>query len=83
MDAIKTPIYATTFLLFTLALAPFFGVPDVAIIVVTALSPLVVIWMVVRVLKDGTAPTQHFSDQFYEDYAAKRITERAVNEEAL
>ena len=36
-------------------------------------SPVVIIWMVVRILKDGTPSEKTFDEYFYEDVNEKRI----------
>ncbi|MGB0430537.1 MAG: hypothetical protein ACPGLV_08695 [Bacteroidia bacterium] len=79
MKPIKTPILITTLYLMIHSIAPQLGIPDVVIIASWALSPLLVIWLVVRVLKDGIESKQTFDEHFYEDVKSVRVKAEATN----
>lgn len=72
MKNIKFPVYFTTFLLFAYAAAANLGAPDWIIVSIYSASPFLVIWMAIRVLKDGEESTKTFDEYFYEDYDYKR-----------
>lgn len=67
MKPIRLPIIVATVFLFWHSICPFIGVPDSIIALQFMLSPLVVIWLVIGVLKYGEPSQKKFSDQFYED----------------
>jgi len=73
MEKIKWPILlATGYLLLYTATAQL----EAAIqwtILLFSLSPLPVIWMVWRVLRDGTPSNFTFKERFYEDYHYERV----------
>ena len=73
MRPIKLPILFTTVFLMFHTISPYLGVPEKVIIASWALSPLVVIWMVIRVLKDGIASQRTFEEYFYDDREIKRV----------
>ncbi len=82
MDKLQYPITATTiFVIFYNAL-PWLGATDTLIVTIFAVAPLPVIWMIVRILKDGTPSPQTWDEYFYEDHAYRRNgqeeTERAA-----
>ncbi len=79
MQPVKLPLLISTLYLLLHTIAPFLGIPDVVIIASWALSPLLVVWMVYRVLKDGFASTQTFDEHFYEDVESARVKAQAVN----
>ena len=60
-------IFASLYLLFY-TISPYIGVPDDAIILMFTLSPLLVIWMVIGVLKYGEPSTKTWEEgHWYED----------------
>lgn len=73
MEKIKWPILlATVYLVVYTATAQL----DAAIrwtILLFSLSPIPVIWMVWRVLRDGTPSNFTFTERFYEDYHYERV----------
>lgn len=83
MKRIHFPIFLATLYVVIYQLSPYMGFTENAIISMFVLSPVVVIWMVVRVLKDGEPSTKTFTDHFYEDYAYRRIPVREACEEEL
>lgn len=72
MQRIHLPIFLATLFVLVYNLSPYMGFSDNAITAMFLVSPLVVIWMVIRVLKDGQPSTQSFTEHFYEDYAYTR-----------
>ena len=73
MKNIRFPIYyATAYLAIYVLCLETMGMNSM-VLILFGLSPLVVIWMVYRVLKDGEPSEKHFEQHFYEDYAYERI----------
>jgi membrane protein implicated in regulation of membrane protease activity len=73
MEKIKTPILLATLYLLIYTLVSFIpGLPALAVLLFS-LSPIVVIWMVYRVLKDGEPSQYTFEEVFYEDHPYRRI----------
>ena len=71
MKNIKFPIYLTSSVLAFYAMTPFMGVPYALVTTLFLSLNVLIIWMVVRVLKDGV-PSQHrWTDSWYEDYDSK------------
>jgi hypothetical protein len=68
MEKIKTPILLTTLYVFVyLAVCELDESLRLAIFLFS-LSPLPLIWMVYRVLRDGQPSAYTFKDKFYEDH---------------
>ena len=68
MEKIKTPILLTTLYVFVyLAVCELDPTARWAIMLFS-LSPVPVIWMVYRVLRDGTPSTFTFKEKFYDDH---------------
>ncbi len=68
MKNIKLPIIFVTAYLFIYQLSPFIGFPEAVIIFMFLTLPLLTIWMVIRVLKDGEDTQLEFSEgHLYED----------------
>ena len=76
MKKIVLPIYLVTALLVLLTIFSQIDAGWAAklVITVTSLSPLPIIWMVLRVLKDGEPSEYTFEERFYEDYDVKGRT---------
>jgi len=71
MKNIKFPVYFTTSFLFIYTLMAQFEPTQFLIPWLFLISPLVVIWMVVHVLKDGVESKKTFDESFYEDVDMK------------
>ena len=67
MKNIEFPIYLTSSVLAFYALTPFMGVPYALVTVLFFSLNVLIVWMVVRVLKDGIPSKQTWKDQWYED----------------
>ena len=67
------PIYLTTLYLIVYVFACEFDSTVRLAIMLFSLSPLPVIWMVYRVLRDGTPSKHNFTERFYEDYDYTRV----------
>jgi hypothetical protein len=68
MKHIQFPIYFTTFLLLVYTMLPFLNSSYYLIAWGFFISNFLIVWMVVRVLKDGVPSQKKFSDgYFYED----------------
>lgn len=76
MEKIKTPILLTTLYVFVyLAVCELDPTARWAIMLFS-LSPLPVIWMVYRVLRDGKPCEFSFKEKFYDDYGYMRVEAR-------
>ena len=67
MDQLKAPLLSATLYVVLMALTPLLGEPIIVCIMFIGL-PFILIWLAVRVLRDGTPSSKSFEDQFYEDY---------------
>ena len=72
MEKIKWPIFIVSAFNLFYQLSPAMGIPDNAIIAMYIIAPLLVLWMVYKILKDGTPSDKTFDEYFYEDYEYKR-----------
>ncbi len=72
MEKLQVPITTVTlFVIFYNAL-PWLGASDTLILVLFALSPFPVIWMAIRILKDGKPTDKNWDEHFYEDHPYRR-----------
>ena len=72
MEKIKWPVtLVTAYLLFYL-LAPYLGFNDGIVILMYLFAPVAVIWMVIKILRQGIPSRRSFEDYFYEDLDEKR-----------
>jgi hypothetical protein len=78
MEKIKAPILLTSLYVFIYLLACELDESLRLAIMLFSLSPLPVIWMVYRVLRDGTPSQFTFKERFYNDY---KYTRAAGSEE--
>lgn len=68
MKNIKFPIIFATLYLFVYSLGPFIGLPEKLIITMFLFLPIVTVWMVIRILKDGEDTHMEFDEgHLYED----------------
>ncbi|MEQ9301683.1 MAG: hypothetical protein RIF33_24095 [Cyclobacteriaceae bacterium] len=68
MKNIKFPIIFATLYLFVYSIGPFVGAPEKLIITMFLFLPIVTIWMVIRILKDGEdSPLEFNEGHLYED----------------
>jgi hypothetical protein len=68
MQKLKFPLLFSTIYVLFFSLTPHSTILLKVFFLLFAFSPLVMIWLVVRVLKDGVAPKQKFSDgHWYSD----------------
>jgi hypothetical protein len=72
MKQLKAPVFFVSILVLIYAISPQIGFSDSAVILFSLLLPVPVIWMVYRILKDGTPATKTWEDHFYEDHTYKR-----------
>ena len=72
MEAVKFPIYLTTFVLLIYVMSTALGMPyPIAFSLFMLLNGLT-IWMVIRVLKDGTESKYTFEEKWYDDSSIDR-----------
>ncbi len=71
METIKTPIIATTAFLFMYTLLPFFEGFERFVGAFFFMSPFIVIWMVLNVLRNGIASNKKFDDGYWYEDAEK------------
>jgi len=67
MKNIRFPVYFTSMVLAFYTLTPYLGVPYALVSTLFLSLNILIIWMVVRVLKDGVPSTKKFSESWYED----------------
>jgi len=79
MGKIKFPVVTVTFFVVIYNALPFFGVSDSMILALFSISPFPVIWMVYRILKDGTPTNKTWEDYFYEDHPYRRNGKEELN----
>jgi hypothetical protein len=72
MKKIKLPVFLVTALAVIYQLSPHIGFSDALIFILFLILPVAVIWMVYRILKDGTPTTKTWDEYFYEDHVYKR-----------
>ena len=77
MKKIKWPIIVVTAYVFFYQLSPYFGISDRIIITMFAISPIAVMWMAYKILKNGIPSQRTFDEYFYEapDYKRNNISE--------
>ena len=73
MKNVQFPIlFATFYLVLYVACLEILGMTSV-VLILFGLSPVVIVWMVIRVLKDGVPSGKTFTDHFYDDHAYIRV----------
>lgn len=76
MKNIQIPILLTTFyLVLYVACLELLGAGSISLILF-GFSPVILIWMVIRVLKDGVPSGKKFDDHFYDDHNYTRVQVR-------
>ena len=75
MKGIWFPVIFVSGFLAVYVMLAFFKVENV-VITMFLISPFLVIWMVLRVLKDGKPSGKTFSEHFYEDSEYRRIPDQ-------
>ncbi len=73
MKNLKLPVFTATAFLCTYAVIGFFESLEPFLFFMFSISPIVVIWMVIRVLKDGVLSSYTFDEKLYEDYDENRL----------
>ena len=69
-----------TILVLLYAVSPQLGFTDYAVIIFSLLLPMPVIWMVIRILKDGTPTAKTWEQDFYEDHAYVRRGKEEIHQ---
>ncbi|MCG8310086.1 MAG: hypothetical protein MI975_22000 [Cytophagales bacterium] len=67
MKNIRFPVYLTSSVLAFYSMTPFMGVPYALVATLFLSLNVLIIWMVVRVLKDGVPTGQTWEESWYED----------------
>ncbi len=67
MKAVQFPIFASTFVLLLYIISVVTNMAFAIIFMLFTLGNVVMVWMVIRVLKDGTPSPHTFEEQWYED----------------
>ncbi len=67
MRAIKIPVIGVTILALLYLLTPWLGANGTVVGLLFVVTSGMTIWMVTRILKDGTPAETTFDDQWYED----------------
>jgi hypothetical protein len=79
MKSYSLPIGLVTSYLFAYVLLASFDFSYTLIFSMFVISPLLVIWMVIRVLKSPQCSGKTFNDHFYEDHYYRKIPDEADN----
>ena len=69
MKNIQFPVYFTSLVLAFYAMTPYLGVPYALVSTLFLALNVMIIWMVVRVLKDGVPSQQTWEETWYDDYS--------------
>jgi hypothetical protein len=72
MKQLSVPVLIVSTLVLIYALLPQLGFTDRVVLLFFLLLPPATIWMVFRILKDGTPSTKVWEEHFYEDYSYNR-----------
>ena len=72
MKKIKTVVAIVTLYLMLFQASPYIGFPDEVIFMMFCLSPFLVIYMVLVILKNGEPSKHTFDEKFYDDFDYKR-----------
>jgi hypothetical protein len=72
MKQLKVPVFFVSTLVLIYAISPQLGFSDLAVYLFFLSLPFPVIWMVYRILKDGTPTEKTWEEYFYEDHSYKR-----------
>lgn len=72
MKKIKWPVLLATTYAVLYQFTPYAGLPDQAIILLFILSPIPVLWMAYKILKNGIPSQRTFEEYFYEDTDYRR-----------
>ena len=67
MKNIQFPVYFTSLVLAFYTLTPYMGVPYALVSTLFLSLNVLIVWMVVRVLKDGIPSNKTFDDSWYDD----------------
>lgn len=81
MDKIRIPILLSTIYLLVYTLSTLVPIHLAIPLALFSLSPLVVIWLVWKVLRDGEESHLTFEEAFYEDHPYRRTVQRSLNED--
>lgn len=78
MEKIKWPVIIVTAYAFFYQFTPAIGFSDQVIMTLFMVSPIPVLWMVYKILKNGIPSQRTFDEYFYEDvdYKRNRIQDR-------
>lgn len=72
MKKIKWPIILVTAFAVCYQFTPYLGFSDKTIFILFMISPIAVLWMAYKILKDGVPSGRTFDDYFYDDLDYKR-----------
>ncbi len=72
MQKIKWPIIIVTAYLVFYNSTPIFGFSPDTVIAMYIASPVLLLWMVYKILKDGVPSERTFDEYFYDDYDYRR-----------
>jgi hypothetical protein len=81
MKQLKVPVIFVSTLVLIYAVSPKLGFSDHAVFLFFLMLPVAVIWMVYRILRDGTPSAKTWEEHFYEDHEYKRRGREEMLEE--
>ena len=70
-----------TAILFVYTILAQFYPDSIVIVLIFAMSPFLITWMVYKVLKDGQPSTRTFDEYFYDDVDIKRLRVKEASED--
>jgi len=73
MKNLEVPVGITSAVLFLYVISPYITPIFAVIFSLFLITNILVIWMVIRILKDGTPSTKTFDEYFYEESVTKRV----------
>jgi uncharacterized membrane protein len=79
MKTAMFPVILVTIFLVAYVLIAASGVSYFLTALLFIISPILVIWMVFRVLKSPNTSHKTFNDHFYEDHSYRKISDEAEN----
>lgn len=79
MEKLKFPIYfSTVFLVIYTVITRLESIANLSLILFT-LSPIAILWLAYKILKDGIPSGKTFTERFYDDHDYQRIEVRELN----
>lgn len=72
MKKLKTPVLSSTIYILLMVFSPLMGNLKITFVLAFGL-PFILVWLAVRVLKDGSPSGRNFEEYFYDDCEMVRV----------